>query len=79
MLREVSESYKVSKLFEGWQETLIWSCLQGVMGHIYIKDTEHPVSAVAVLGDFCFLAGVPDKEIQAGMHRINGQWHWPKS
>ena len=63
MLREVSESYKVSKLFEGWQETLIWSCLQGVMGHIYIKDTEHPVSAVAVLGDFCFLAGIPDQEL----------------
>ena len=41
MLREVNESYKVRKIFEGWQETLIWSCLQGVMGHIYIKDTDH--------------------------------------
>lgn len=51
---EIKESDKVSKLFEGWEETLIWSCLQNVMGHIYVRDINQPVSAVAVLGDFAF-------------------------
>lgn len=51
-------------IFAGWQETLIWSCLQGTMGHIYIPETQEPVaeltenaSAAAVLGDFAFFAG----------------------
>lgn len=63
MIYEVKETEKVSKLFEGWQETLIWSCLQKVMGHLYTNSKENPVSAVAVLGDFCFFAGKPDKEL----------------
>lgn len=53
---------KVCKLFEGWQETLIWSCLQNIMGYIYVKDTDQPDSAAAVLGDFCFLAGKADRD-----------------
>ncbi|MDY5576021.1 MAG: GNAT family N-acetyltransferase [Lachnospiraceae bacterium] len=63
MIYELEDPDKVSKLFDGWQETLIWSCLQKVMGHIYVKDTGQIDSAVAVLGDFCFLAGKPDKEL----------------
>ena len=47
-------------LFAGWQETLIWSCLQGVMGSIYASGVD---SAMALIGDFCFLAGEPDEEL----------------
>jgi len=79
-------------LFAGWQETMIDSCLQGIMGEIYAvgaADADvalagdsgpvrvdgaclgrdvgtdrdkavHPRSAMAMLGDFCFLAGEPD-------------------
>ncbi|MDO5409969.1 MAG: GNAT family N-acetyltransferase [Lachnospiraceae bacterium] len=69
-------------LFQNWDETLIWSCLQGIMGEIYIPDEENknaslhedslkikarenalPESAMAVLGDFCFLAGKPDRRL----------------
>lgn len=63
MVFEVKKSDKVEKLFAGWQETLIWSCLQGVMGHTYVTSTENPASALAWLGDFCFFAGKPDKEL----------------
>lgn len=42
---------------------LITSCLQGVMGDIYADDMEHPHSAMALLGDFCFLAGEPSEEL----------------
>lgn len=50
-------------IFGGWEETMIWSCLQGVMGHIYADDKAKPLSAMAILGDFCFLAGSPDEEL----------------
>lgn len=50
-------------LFTGWEETLIWSCLQNVMGKVYGDDPQTPESAAAVLGDFCFFAGKPDKEL----------------
>lgn len=56
---EGSQALRAAPLFYGWQETLIWSCLQGVMGKIYTDASENPVSAMALLGDFCFLAGEP--------------------
>ena len=59
MIWEVKETKKAAMLFDGWQETMIWSCLQGVMGKIYVDSPEKPVSAMAVLGDFVFLAGEP--------------------
>lgn len=70
-------------LFAGWQETMILSCLQGIMGEIYISGPRalgtcgktlqadtlptdvRPLSAAAMLGDFCFLAGEPDAELAA--------------
>ena len=49
--------------FAGWQETIIWSCLQGEMGEVYAPVGEDPVSALATLGDFTFLAGEPREEL----------------
>lgn len=48
-------------LFEGWEEAILWPCLQGVMGEVYADDLERPISA-AILGDFCFQAGGPRAE-----------------
>ncbi len=57
----------VEKLFEGWEETMIWSCLQGVMGDIYVtaekSEEEVPTSTVAILGAFAFFAGKPNREL----------------
>lgn len=56
----------VKRLFESWDETMIWSCLQGVMGEIYVKGKrgqEDIKSVVAVLGAFALFAGEPDREI----------------
>ena len=57
MVFELKETKKAAPLFEGWQETMIWSCLQKVMGSIYVDSPENPASAMALLGDFCFFAG----------------------
>ena len=45
---------ETAKLFENWDEALIWSCLQGHMGTITADDAVHPASAVIDIGDFCF-------------------------
>ena len=63
MLYELEDTSKVKELFAGWNETLIFSCLQKIMGKVYVSDTEQPKSAFAFVGCFGFYAGIPDKEI----------------
>ena len=65
MVYELKETSVVEDLFEGWQETIIYSCLQNVMGKIYVTDTENPRSAFAFVGCFSFFAGEPDRELVA--------------
>ncbi len=65
MVYELTDTSKVEKLFEGWEETLIYSCLQNVMGKIFVTDLENPVSAFAFVGCFGFFAGEPDRELVA--------------
>lgn len=63
MVYVLEDTQKVIKLFEGWEETLIYSCLQKVMGKVYVTDEECPKSAMAHIGSFVFLAGEPEKEL----------------
>ncbi|MCI8853808.1 MAG: GNAT family N-acetyltransferase [Lachnospiraceae bacterium] len=63
MMIRREDKTQVAELFAGWQETPIWSCLQGIMGDIYTRDGDNPRAAMAVVGDFCFLAGEPDREL----------------
>ena len=63
MVYELADTAKVTALFEGWSETMIWSCLQKVMGKIYVTDLEKPKSAFAFVGCFAFYAGEADKEL----------------
>lgn len=55
MIYELKDTSKVKHLFEGWQETLVYSCLQKVMGKIYVTDLSNPLSAFAFVGCFVFL------------------------
>ena len=63
MIYELTDTSKVAGLFGGWEETLIYSCLQKVMGKIYVTDLESPKSAMAFVGCFAFYAGEPNKEL----------------
>lgn len=63
---EITNTNLVSALFRNWEETLIWSCLQKIMGKIYADDPDHPTAAMAVLGDFTFLAGTPKIALLSG-------------
>ena len=70
MVYELSDTSKVAALFGDWPETLITSCLQKVMGRVYVTDMEQPISALAFAGCFAFFAGEPDKELVA--HNLAG-------
>ena len=69
--QEITSMGTVSHLFDGWEETMIWSCLQGIMGEVWADETLS--SAKAVLGDFCFFAGKAHGElIRHEMERDGG-------
>lgn len=63
MLYRLLEPQKAAPLFAGWEETILWSCLSGAMGEIFANAPERPASAMAVLGDFRFFAGEPNREL----------------
>lgn len=54
---------KIVNLFNGWNETLIWSCLQGYMGTAWVDDEFDVQSAQIVIADFCFFAGKAKVEL----------------
>lgn len=63
MIYEITNTDKAASLFGPWEETMIWSCLQGIMGKIYADDPLGPTAAMAVIGDFTFFAGKPNTEL----------------
>lgn len=60
---KVMDMNKITPLFAGWNETIIWSCLQGYMGHAMPDDEENHSAAQIIVGDFCFFAGEPNKTL----------------
>jgi len=63
MVYKLEDTMKVEELFQDWQETPLWSCLQNIMGSIYVEDLENPLSAMVIIGDLCFFAGLPTEEL----------------
>lgn len=51
----------INNIFQNWDETIIWSCLQGIMGEVRMNAKED--AAMAILGDFTFFAGNPSNEL----------------
>lgn len=62
MITELRSTEKAEPLFREWNDTMIRSCLQQVMGKVYVTDTERPKSACAILGCFAFYTGEPNEE-----------------
>lgn len=63
MIYRLDPPAPAAPLFGDWEETMIWSCLSGTMGEIYADDPRRPSAALAALGDFCFFAGTPCREL----------------
>ena len=58
---KLSMENQLKEIFKNWNETLIWSCLQGIMGEIHTNKSGD--AAMAILGDFVFYAGNPSEEL----------------
>ena len=90
MVYEITNTNNVSALFGNWEETLIWSCLQGIMGKVYADDLNTPTAAMAIIGDFTFFAGKPNVELVSAkfydydtakriLEKHNHRFLWKKS
>lgn len=53
----------LSSLLAGWEETMLWSYLEGFHGKAWADAALHPASAQVLVGDFCFFAGRPEPEL----------------
>ena len=60
---KVKDKKTIASLFDKWQETFIWSCLQDCMGEAYVDNLKNPQAAEIILGDICFFAGTVNHEI----------------
>ncbi len=54
---------RVEPLFEGMHEATLFSGLQGCMGSVWADCEDVPHSAQVIVGDFCFLAGSPNRQL----------------
>lgn len=62
---------KIIKLFEGMDDTLILSCIQGHMGDIWVDNFENPTCVQALVGDFVFYAGDSEsKDVEQLLYNI---------
>ncbi len=73
MMIEVQNTKKAAALFAGQKETMILSCMQKVMGQVYADSVEAPETAMAFLGDFCFMAGKPNREFVRYIPEVRGK------
>ncbi|MCI9173782.1 MAG: GNAT family N-acetyltransferase [Lachnospiraceae bacterium] len=60
---EREQIQNIAPLFAGWQESLIWSCLQGCMGEAWADSVSQPTAARILLADFCFFAGKTNRAL----------------
>ncbi|UJL47494.1 GNAT family N-acetyltransferase [Virgibacillus sp. NKC19-16] len=62
---------KLFPMFDGMNDTIILSCLQGHMGSAWVDDLESPTACQISLGDFVFYAGNPHaKEAEALLNNL---------
>lgn len=50
MIYELKETGRATALFAGWQDSVVWSALQGVMGKIYVDSLENRRVVLLCLG-----------------------------
>ena len=82
MIFELKDASKAEAFFTEHKDSLIWTCLQGLMGgKVYVTDTVSPRSAMAFIAEYAFLGGEPDRELAAfkpgaavAMVPQNGRW-----
>lgn len=54
---------KLIPMFEGMDDTIILSCLQGHMGEAYVDNIDTPTVAVLIVGVFVIVSGAVNSEV----------------
>lgn len=73
MIQIVRSMASVAPLFAGWQETIIWSCLQGEMGEVYAPVGEAPSRPWPRWGILPFWRGSPGRSWSGSFPQAAGQ------
>ena len=63
MITRLENPAEAAELFGSFEDTIVLSCLSGMMGGVYAVAEWPLCSAAAVLGDFAFFAGQPSEEL----------------
>lgn len=53
---------EVALLFNGVEDSMVKSCLQGYMGSAFVKTMNHPKTVMIVSGEYCFWCGDPNSQ-----------------
>lgn len=53
----------IEEWYRGWDESMIWSYFQNVMGNAYVDREKNPNSAIVYVNCFGFVAGKPDIQL----------------
>lgn len=80
-IEKVENPQKIASLFQKSNETMIWSYLDGYKGEAYVDSMLHPTSAMIMIGDLCFFAGVPNRNLVMNVKKnifilayLNSDW-----
>lgn len=58
---KIDDPSKIYTWYKDWEESMLWSCFQKIMGEAYVDHMEHPQSGIVYVNCFAFAAGKPDK------------------
>ncbi len=62
-MNQLEDLSKIHSLYKDWDESMICSCFQKVMGEAYVDNIENPRSAIVSVNCFAFAAGKPDESL----------------
>ncbi|MDC7286465.1 GNAT family N-acetyltransferase [Blautia schinkii] len=60
---KIDDPLKIDIWYKGWEESMLWSYFQKIMGEAYVNCIENPQSGIVYVNCFAFAAGKPDKEL----------------
>lgn len=56
-MKKIKDVDKIQHFYENWEESMLWSCFQGIMGDAYVDDADFPSSSIIYVNCFAFAAG----------------------
>lgn len=58
---KIDDQSKIDAWYKDWDESMLWSYFQKIMGEAYADHSENPQSAIVYVNGFAFAAGKPNE------------------